>query len=118
MRHSFIRLSAFLLLLWAVWLVVTPWILPQPYPQSAVWIDFTAGLALGLLALIQLLFPLLHWTPWAGIALGLWLLFSPWIAGYAEAPPPVYNAATSATGVLICISAALVGTFAATGRSW
>jgi hypothetical protein len=38
------------------------------------------------------MFKTLQWEDWAGIAVGAWLLVSPWVLGYSDSYPATMNA--------------------------
>ncbi len=88
-----------------LWLIVSPWLLPisatgigGSYPAVGTFLVLGAVvLGLGTLAL----FEISVWKDWAGAALGLVLILSPWIFGFAGVDAALWNAV--ATGVLLAV---------------
>ena len=93
------------------WLIVSNWVLSYAIPQTspahlASWIFWNATLtglaavALGVLALAAFRF----WEEWADIAIGIWLVVSPWFLGFANIRLAMWNVVLS--GAVIILSAA------------
>lgn len=94
-----------------IWLVVSHWALDIAAPEGisaalatvALWNAIVSGvvaIALGVAATAAFK----AWEEWASIALGLWLVVSPWLLGYAAMQTATWNVTIS--GVLIILSAA------------
>lgn len=84
------------------WLVASSWLLDFSLPGIATnvtTVDFVvtgcAALALGVAALLAYRM----WAEWIGIAIGLWLVASPWILHFEYIPNALWNAITG--GILI-----------------
>jgi len=72
------------------WLFISPWVLGfagQPAPAWNAWI-FGAVVALVSLAALSRFTP---WEEWLNVALGVWLLISPWVLGFAATAPLMWN---------------------------
>ena len=68
---------------------ISPWFTEQKYDQAVIWNAVLVGvLVLGLAQLEYV--SLQRWEETATIALGLWLIASPFTFGYAEAGPLRY----------------------------
>ena len=65
-----------------VWLILSPWILGFSPEMTAMWNAVLVGAVIALLALSTLV-NFRKWEEWAGILLGLWLIASPWVLGFA-----------------------------------
>lgn len=47
------------------------------------------------------MFKTLQWEDWAGIAIGLWMLVSPWVLGYADHDAATMNALLLGTALAV-----------------
>jgi hypothetical protein len=73
------------------WLILSPWILGFQDDRMAMSNFVLVGLLLMGAAVGAILLPQ-AWEEWTGAALGVWLMASPWIAGYAHVPLAVQAA--------------------------
>lgn len=74
------------------WLFVAPWWLYGPTAAGAVlWNSWLVGAALAMLALVAI-FKFQEWEEWVNGAIGLWLIVSPWVLGFAELQAAMWNA--------------------------
>ncbi|RUT31425.1 hypothetical protein EMQ25_11290 [Arsenicitalea aurantiaca] len=94
-----------------VWLVLSNWVLaytiPGTAPAGADSLIFWNALLTGAIALLlggMALAAFRIWEEWADIAIGLWLIASPWVLGFASVPLAMWNVTLS--GVVIILSAA------------
>jgi hypothetical protein len=78
-------------LLAGLWLAVSPWMLGYDTQMTPTWNAIVAG---GLIALIALyaLYQVFAWEEWANVALGLWLVASPWVLGFSAMQAVTLNA--------------------------
>lgn len=77
-----------------VWLFFSPWVLGYSLLQGAMWNAVVFGLVIALMALAVLI-AFHEWEEWADMAVGLWLIASPWVLGFAAmAADPGAAAAT------------------------
>jgi hypothetical protein len=113
--HPLVRVPAPIIVLAGLWLIISPWFLPGGYPPAAEWTDMSAGIVAMVLGSWVLLRPLDEWIGWALIALSLWLLFSPWITGYAGHPVAKYNASITATIIVFFSSWGLIAAITVKG---
>jgi len=96
---------------WAIlglglWLLVSPWVLQ--FTRELGWgsIDFyVVGLGIAALAVLALRLGAL-WGEWVAFVLGLWMIGSPWLLGFASGGPAVPDAV--AAGTLIAVFAVWV----------
>lgn len=90
-----------------VWLVVSPWVLTFAMPEGAstTVIDWnfvlsgTVAVMLGVAALASYRF----WEEWADMALGLWLVASPWVLQFTASSAGKWNAI--ACGIIVIAAA-------------
>ncbi len=66
----------------AVCLFVSPWVIGFAADTVPTWNAWIVGIALGALA-IAALSVFAEWEEWANMVLGLWLIVSPWLLGFA-----------------------------------
>lgn len=78
-------------LLLGLWLIVSPWVLGYAAQQNAAWDSWIPGVIMAVAALSALV--AFHaWEEWVNVALGVWLIVSPWILGYGTLQAPaVWN---------------------------
>ena len=79
-----------LMLVLAIWLFVSPWILTAPAMGAWAWNAWVVAVIMGALA-IAALAQIAQWEDWVTLALGAWLFFSPWIYGYAMMQAAAWN---------------------------
>jgi len=66
------------------WLFVSPWVVDFGHIPAAAWNCWMMGVvvaAVSVAALIQFV----RWEEWINAGIGLWLLASPWLLGFADA---------------------------------
>lgn len=66
----------------AVCLFVSPWVVGFAAETLPAWNAWIVGVVLGVLA-IATLSAFAEWEEWANLVLGLWLIVSPWLLGFA-----------------------------------
>ncbi|NOV16101.1 hypothetical protein E5S70_08380 [Ensifer adhaerens] len=66
----------------AVCLFLSPWVIGYSMETVPAWNAWIVGLALAVLAYATLSV-FAEWEEWANLALGAWLVVSPWVLGYA-----------------------------------
>jgi SPW repeat len=86
-------------LLLAVFLFVTPWLFA--YANEDARIDLWASGALIALSSLAALFVFSYWEEWFNILIGLWLIVSPWILGFAHMRAMHYSIAIGAVVVFL-----------------
>lgn len=69
-------------LILGVWLFLSPWILGFTGISQAATNAYVIGIAVVVFALLALYMPHL-WEEWINVVLGVWLIVSPWVLGYA-----------------------------------
>ncbi len=95
-----------------LWVFVSPWVLQKSVTAAAEasggaasganWNLWIVGLGVAAVALIAL-FAFQVWEEWVNLALGVWLLASPWILGFSSAALLTWNAVI--LGVIIAVIA-------------
>lgn len=74
-----------------LWLIVSPWVLSYQTEMYPTWNAVLVGALIVLLALFEF-FTVKAWEEWASIALGVWLMISPWILGFGKQTILMWNA--------------------------
>lgn len=98
-----------LIALLGAWLIASSWILDfsAPVAESAAGAPATADFVLSGLVALGLggiaLMAYRKWEEWLAIALGLWLVASPWVLHFASVPNARWNALFN--GLLIVVAA-------------
>lgn len=75
----------------AAWLVLSPWVVGYSTDTVATTNAVVVGVALAAAALGAMLVPR-AWEEWTEAALGLWLIASPWLLGFAAVTNVMYTA--------------------------
>jgi hypothetical protein len=83
-----------------VWFAASPWVLGFQGHQSAMIGSLAAGLLLVGVALGATLAPR-AWEEWTEGALGLWMMVSPWVLGFAALQAAMLNAVVCGVVVLL-----------------
>jgi hypothetical protein len=91
-------------LLLAVWLFLSPWIVGFVGVMPAAWAAWLSAIAIGIFA-IAALAAMAEWEEWINLALGIWVLISPWVLGFSTTQPP--TTALSLTGLAVAVIAAI-----------
>lgn len=74
-----------------VWLFISPFVLGySTTSEPAAWNSYVLGVAVTLFAIVALFAPQL-WEEWINLVLGIWLIISPFLLGYAAIQAPVWN---------------------------
>lgn len=82
------------------WLILSPWALGYSGEMMAMWNFVAVGVLLLATALGAIFLPR-AWEEWTESALGLWLVVSPWILGFAAIEAAKVNAVLSGLVVLV-----------------
>ncbi|MBM3950214.1 MAG: hypothetical protein FJ311_02030 [Rhodospirillales bacterium] len=69
-------------LLLGIWLIVSPWVLAYTNTQLAMWNAYILGAIIAIAAAAALI-AFHEWEEWVSMALGIWLIVSPWVLGFA-----------------------------------
>lgn len=64
-----------------LWLILSPWALGYTATQAAFWNAIVLGLVIGAIAIAALV-EFREWEEWLDMALGAWLVISPWLLGF------------------------------------
>lgn len=87
----------------AVLLFIAPWILQFAGTPAAAWNAWIGGIVVAALAISALL-RFAEWEEWLIALVGLWLVLSPWLLGFAAMAAAMWS--TVILGALIVISSA------------
>lgn len=88
----------------AAWLFLSPWIVGFADLTPAAWTAWLSAIAIAIFA-IAALAAFAEWEEWINLALGIWVLISPWVVGVSS-----NNAATvvlALTGLVVAVIAAV-----------
>jgi hypothetical protein len=89
-------------ILLGIWVIVAPFVLASALFSAAIWNNIATGIAVAIVALLRTSMPRQSAWSWANVILGIWLLISPFVLGFA-APRLLWN------DVILGIIIALVG---------
>jgi len=64
-----------------LWLIGSPWTLGFAMDQAPTWNAWAVGVVIAVAALAALV-AFNKWEEWAEVALGAWLIVSPWVLGF------------------------------------
>ncbi len=73
-----------------LWLVISPWLLGYTAESMAAWNAWVPGVIIAVAA-IAALTAFHEWEEWVNALLGVWLVISPWILGYAAVAAAMWN---------------------------
>ncbi len=95
-----------------LWVFISPWVLQQATAtgaeaagaatSGAIWNLYIVGIAVAALAVAALV-AFQAWEEWTNVALGAWLLISPWALGFSSSALLMWNAVI--VGALIVVLA-------------
>ena len=83
-----------------IWLVLSPWILGFQAEQTPMMNAVIVGVALAAAALGAVFVPR-AWEEWTEVVLGLWLVVSPWVLGFASNTVAVRNAVVAGVAITV-----------------
>jgi hypothetical protein len=93
----------------AIWLFISPWVLQYAAVGTAAWNAWVVAIVIAALS-IAALAKLAQWEEWVNLALGVWLILSPWILGFSANANAMGNAVIVG---IICAILAIFGLMAA-----
>ncbi|GBD42208.1 hypothetical protein HRbin39_01597 [bacterium HR39] len=70
--------------------MISPWLFAYAGQTAAAWNAWVVGVVV-LVAAVAALTRFHEWEEWVNAILGLWLVISPWITGYAAITAAVWN---------------------------
>jgi hypothetical protein len=73
-----------------LWILLSPWALQFATAEHA-WNAYVVGAGIAILAAAALIV-FQPWEEWVNLALGAWLLASPWLLGFSTATIAMWNA--------------------------
>lgn len=95
------------------WIFISPWALQHTMPSDAavgglaMWNLWTVGVVVLVVAAIAL-FAYQAWEEWTNVALGTWLLVSPWLLGFSASMALLWNAVIVGIAVVLFAGWALI----------
>ena len=87
----------------AVCLFISPWVIGFVAETTPTWNAWIVGIALGVFA-VATLSMFAEWEEWVNFVLGLWLIVSPWLLGFAASVNAMWTHVVM--GVLVAAVAA------------
>ena len=99
-----------------LWLIASPWVLSYSAETYLTWNAVIIGSLVVLLAVSEV-YMLRAWEEWASVALGVWLIISPWALGFSDMAMPMWSAV--AVGLAIAgLALWVLGTDKTIGGGW
>ncbi|MSU88008.1 hypothetical protein GE300_00060 [Rhodobacteraceae bacterium 2CG4] len=89
-------------LLAGIWLMLSPWILGFAGMQLALWNALLFGAVIAVMAILAIV-QFHDWEEWADMAVGAWLVISPWVLGFAALTAGAEGGAFAATWNFVVI---------------
>lgn len=74
-----------------LWMLASPWALSHQTEMTPTWNAVILGILIAAAALVAL-FRVMAWEEWVNLALGVWLVISPWILGFSGLATAMWNA--------------------------
>src|SRR5205085_11069309 len=78
-------------LILGIWMIASPWALNYSADKAPTWNAVILGILIGAAALFAL-FRVMAWEEWGSVALGVWLVISPWLLGFSSMAAAMWNA--------------------------
>ena len=86
------RTASILNIIAAIWLIVSPFVLAYTTLPVALWDTIIVGIIVLILAWARAASPLRNiGLSWLNLLLGIWLIISPFVLGYATSPTATWN---------------------------
>lgn len=80
-----VRVANWMVFLIGIWLILAPFFTWYTDVATAMWSSIITGALLIVFSLAETFIPALFWTvSWLYVAIGLWLLFSPFLTGFSD----------------------------------
>lgn len=96
------RVASGLNVLAGIWLIISPWVYGSIYRGGSAWNSIIVGIIVGVFALIRFFSPRSAVAlSWINAILGLWMIISPWIYGYAGDAARLWNSII--VGIIVVI---------------
>jgi hypothetical protein len=100
-----VRIASGLILMIGLWMMVAPWVLAYSIVGAATWNSVFSGFALAVLAIARMAVPFRYEViGWLGFAVGLWLLFAPFLLNFSAVSSAMWNSVSF--GLIILVLAA------------
>jgi len=78
-------------LILGLWLIASPWVAPYSAETNPTLNAVIIGSLVVLLAVSEV-YMLRAWEEWTSVALGVWLMASPWVLGFSDLTVAMWNA--------------------------
>jgi hypothetical protein len=104
-------------LLAGVWLIISPFVLTLAAVPDVRWNNVAAGITIAVVAIIRMGASNQPGLSWVNAALGVWIIISPWVLGFAANATLMWNnVIIGALVALVALSSAFSGNAAAPER--
>lgn len=91
-----------------VWLILSPWALAFTGIDAALWNVVLFGAVIAMMAFMAII-DFHEWEEWADMAIGLWLIVSPWVLGFATMRAGAADGAYAATLNVVVVGVLTLG---------
>lgn len=98
---SQVRVASGLNFLAGLWVIISPWVYGHTGSVGSVWNDVIVGIIIAILAASRFSGARALWPSWINVLLGIWLIISPWIYGFAFHRARVWNSVIFGIVVII-----------------
>lgn len=82
-HNTQVRTASGLNVLAGIWVIISPWVFGYGEHIGAAWNGVIVGIIVVILAAMRFSGAETTWQSWINFILGLWLIISPWLYGYA-----------------------------------
>lgn len=98
---SQVRVASGLNFLAGLWVIISPWVYGHTGSVGSVWNDVIVGIIVAVLAASRFSGSRAVWPSWVNVLLGIWLIISPWVYGFAFHTARVTNSVIFGIVVII-----------------
>jgi hypothetical protein len=101
-RDNQVKVASGLNFLVGIWLIISPWVYGSIYRVGSAWNNIIVGIIIAIFAAIRFFSPRSAvGLSWINALLGIWMIISPWIYGYANNSARLWNSVIFGIIVLI-----------------
>ena len=107
------RLASTLNVLAGIWLIISSWVLGFSDMQVPFWDTLIVGIVVLVLAAMRLGTPGTAGLSWLNFLVGIWLIISPWVLGFAPNSAVMGSSTAASNAVILGILVGIFGLWAA-----